>query len=55
MMSSAESYTEEVPVNPILNFLGLLRFDKNYEKLKGTHRVEFDSPEAEVCYNRIIK
>ena len=53
--SSIEFGEEEVPCNPILNFFGLLRFDKNRAKFNPTTEWEFSSEEAKRLWNEAWK
>lgn len=46
-----ESKVLEVPCNPILSFLGLLRFDKHDFSLQEEY--EFDSPKTELVWKAI--
>lgn len=49
---STKEYIKVVPCNPILNFLGLLQYDKNKEYFARTEEARFADKEAEEYYKK---
>jgi len=48
-----DSITLEIPCNPLLNFLGLLHFDKNKNAFNPVDEWEFDSEKSEMIWKKI--
>jgi hypothetical protein len=46
-----DSYILEIHCNPLLSFLGLLRFDKNKNAFKPVDEWEFDSDKSKMIWN----
>lgn len=52
---SEQEYVKVVPCNPLLNFFGLLRYDKNREDFSPTEEVRFADKAAEEYYKKYGK